>query len=1084
VASERIAKSYLAECAKVLRSGYATDERSFYPALNKLLTDVGKLIPHQLTTVPEPAAREGDFPDVAFYEERSQVLVLPVEAKPLNLDKTALLSLSQGERYARTFGGGHVLLTNFWTFIWAELDPNSGHLVEKDSLSLIADSAEIISGRFHPIPNSVERLATLIEGATSVRAVITDADQVARLLAYHAQLMVESINDADEEPQELLAPLAKSMEEGLGMHLENKFFVPTVAQTFVYGLFAAWLDSDDPSRFDWSRAEYSLHPRVMAELFHQIGDPAFVRRCDLTKHLDGAARVLRWVNRPSFEQKFDAFAIEYFYEPFLRRFDPTLRDKLGVWFTPREIAEYQVTRVHYHLQNDLGISAGLADDNVIVLDPAVGTGTYLRACIDRIYAYHVANGEPASMAARKTSRAALTRLIGFEVLPAAFVIAHLHLQRHLGHLGVRLRDDERLRVYLTNSLLGWSEANNGPMPLPGMEEELRGSSRVKTEERVLVVIGNPPYEGFSAAERDEEVALLNEWIAPLWPVYGLRKHRLGDLYVRFWRIAVKKIAELTGRGIISYITNRKWLGGRSFPVMRDCLTHEFQQILIDDLHGDVHDTTHPGDGSIFTTATAAGIQRGVAITTAIRHREADGSVAEVLLRDLRGTGEEKRALLTGYNGASLNRGMEETHPTAENQWRLVADSSGDDPGLDEYFQFFLSGVQPVRDEAVIDFDRTRLQRRMKTYFDPDTRFRDLVRRYPAFAVERMRYSPADTRRKLLEDSRFYSGRIVRFLYKPFDERWLYWEPEHKLLNEPRRELIPYYLTETENRDGFAPIAGQLAIVASQTPRRPGAARPALTSAVAGFHALDPDARIFPRIQSPTDSDQWQAKQRGLTFKDGKKEQYRAQQTNVQSKWIAALRSLKIDGEQLELGDTVFFALVAIMHSPVWIASIGTDNDDFAPVPIPEDRAAILEAAKFGRMICSLYDLQASVPGVTHGKIESKFARVAVPDKASGGEITAGSTLHGGRYVPDEKSIYWNDTDAWRGVSQEVWGYSVGGFPVLSKWLGYRHGRNGFVLSESDIETFTYLCRRIAALITLQVECDRLYGNAQAHPLKA
>ena len=134
------------------------------------------------------------------------------------------------------------------------------------------------------------------------------------------------------------------------------------------------------------------------------------------------------------------------------------------------------------------------------------------------------------------------------------------------------------------------------MPLPGMEEELRDSLRVKTTEKVLVVLGNPPYEGYSAAERDEERNLLDIWIAPLWPVYGLRKHRMGDLYVRFWRIAVKKIAELTGRGIISYITNRKWLGGRSYPAMRETIVQEFPQIVVDDLHGDVHDTTHPGDG--------------------------------------------------------------------------------------------------------------------------------------------------------------------------------------------------------------------------------------------------------------------------------------------------------------------------------------------------------------------------------------------------------------------------------------------------------------------------------------------------------
>ena len=169
------------------------------------------------------------------------MLILPVEAKPLHVDKSALLALPQGVRYARSFGGGYVLLTNLWTFIWAELDQNSGSLVERDSVALIIDPADVQKPRPSPAPRSIDRLARLLEAATSTRSIIADPDQVARLLAYHAQLMAESIRKADEEPQDLLAPLAKSMREGLGMHLEDEFFVPTVAQTFVYGLFAAWL---------------------------------------------------------------------------------------------------------------------------------------------------------------------------------------------------------------------------------------------------------------------------------------------------------------------------------------------------------------------------------------------------------------------------------------------------------------------------------------------------------------------------------------------------------------------------------------------------------------------------------------------------------------------------------------------------------------------------------------------------------------------------------------------------------------------------------------------------------------------------
>lgn len=265
------------------------------------------------------------------------------------------------------------------------------------------------------------------------------------------------------------------------MELEDSFFAPTIVQTLMYAVFAGWVDSRNLARWNWSETGYELRVQVIAELFHHITQPAFIRKCDLFQHLDAAARALRWVDRDKFVNAFDKSAIEYFYEPFLAQFDPELRDRLGVWYTPPEIAEYQVRRADHHLKHDLGITDGLADDQVLVLDPAVGTATYLRAVLNAIYQHHVNNGEPQAVAAERAHRAAVTRIIGFEVLPAAFVIAHLHLNHYLTNLGAPTTTDERLRIYLTNSLTGWGRSSGSPppLPLPTLEQELRDSLAVK-----------------------------------------------------------------------------------------------------------------------------------------------------------------------------------------------------------------------------------------------------------------------------------------------------------------------------------------------------------------------------------------------------------------------------------------------------------------------------------------------------------------------------------------------------------------------------------------------------------------------------
>ena len=331
-----------------------------------------------------------------------------------------------------------------------------------------------------------------------------------------------------------------------------------------------------------------MEPAIFAEVLHECLRPSLLRHCNLYPMLDAASRVLLWVDRKVFTEAFRGGAIEYFYEPFLAAFDPALRDRLGVWYTPPEIAQYQVARVDHHLRVDLHIADGLASEHVVVLDPAVGTRTYLRAVAQAIYNRHVSNDEPKSVAAERTRRALMERVAGFEIVPAAFVICHLHLGLLLAELGVPLGRSERVRVYLTNSLTGWDASDDVPLPLfPALQRDIEEARDLKRDELVLVVLGNPPYQGYSSAETEEEQALVEPWVAPLWEEWGVREHRLNDLYVRFWRMSIRRITELTGRGVVSLITNRKWLGGRSYPVMRQTALYDFQRVVIDDLHGGV-----------------------------------------------------------------------------------------------------------------------------------------------------------------------------------------------------------------------------------------------------------------------------------------------------------------------------------------------------------------------------------------------------------------------------------------------------------------------------------------------------------------
>jgi Type ISP C-terminal specificity domain/Eco57I restriction-modification methylase len=1069
----KAAADYLADCAEVVRLGTAaTKELSYYPAVRKLIETL--IAEHGFGGLTSPAARDDRYPDLAIYESDSAVLVLPGEVKDASFDIAEMLRLPQAKRYAELFGGGHVLLTNLWQFTWAELGPG-GELEERETIALSSSSRVFESSRPTPLSGAADRLVNMLLAATASRPTIKEADLVARLLAHHAKAMVDAIEKTPNSAK-LLSNLSDAFRDGLGMDLDASFFVSTVVQTLVYGLFAAWLEAENPGEFEWTDAAYHLRPEVLGALFHEISQPTFVKRCDLRPRLAAVSRVLRRVNRNDFEVQFENRAIEYFYEPFLTRFDPGLRDKLGVWYTPREIALYQVARIDRHLRREFELPDGLADPAVIILDPAVGTGTYLRAVIDHIYRHHLARGETSEVAASRARKDALTRIIGFEVLPAAFVISHLHLEHHLSRLHAPLETDTRLRVYLTNSLRGWGAVTSEPPKhIPGLEAELKAALEVKGKDPVLVILGNPPYHGYSAAQSLEERKLLSDWIEPLWKKWGLRKSRLGDLYVRFWRVAVRKIAEMTQRGVISFISNRKWLGGRSYPEMREQILKQFDLIVLDDLHGDVHDRSHPGDGSVFTTETAVGIQRGVAITTVVRKGGTDGTIAAVLRRDFRGTGAVKRAALERLSDpAVMDEGLEKLAVSKEGRWRLVEEPPATRVRIDEYFLVAHSGVQPVREEAVLSMDRGVLADRMKEYFDRSVPNDVLFLKHSGFAQKRKRYDPGKTRGRLLDKRRFLDALIVPFLYKPFDVRYLYWEAKSKLLNEPRKVLMSLFLgPDYEKSPSWQP--GRLSIVCSQTPRRPGAARPALTSAVPGFHAVDPDARLIPRV-IPSEG------LVGVTPLFGASPGMA--RSNVAPEWIAAARSSGAKGGDLDIGDLIFWSVVGIAYSPAWAAAFGPDNDDYPPVPIPGELDVLQRSAELGRRVATLSDTLTDVEGVTSGTIEARFRDVGRPDSTSSSQLTAGTKQHGGRYSASTQTIFWNESAGWRNVPQRVWDYEVGGFQVLPKWLGYRHASRGHTLTSAEIEYVTMVCRRISTLVELESGADELFDRAAARPLQA
>jgi len=331
--------------------------------------------------------------------------------------------------------------------------------------------------------------------------------------------------------------------------------------------------------------------------------------------------------------------VVHFYETFLAAYDPELREKRGVYYTPEPVVSYIVRSVDELLKRDFDCAQGLADqteitvknldpslrvrgkDNtvrktaqshkVLVLDPAIGTGTFLYSVIDHIRQQFI-DSSNAGMWRGYVSRHLLPRLYGFEFMVAPYAVAHFKLSLQLmahdlppesrEQWAYQPQDGERIGVYLINTL---DEAHpETPMPLftQYVAEESNATDEVKLHRPVLVVMGNPPYSGHSANRGDwmdklqhglvDGVGVPSYFMVDGEPLGERNPKWLRNDYVKFlcfgqWRIA------RNGEGILAFITDHGYLDNPTFRGMCQSLLSTFSEIYVLDLHGGAKKKEHP-----------------------------------------------------------------------------------------------------------------------------------------------------------------------------------------------------------------------------------------------------------------------------------------------------------------------------------------------------------------------------------------------------------------------------------------------------------------------------------------------------------
>ena len=1120
---------YLTEVRNIHLSGAAVPETSYYGPLATLLNEIGKTLKPKVHCIINPANQGVGIPDGGLYSAtqipRATGQALPgclpafgaIECKPATADVHEVAATAQVRRYVERYG--QVLVTNFRDFVLVGRD-ELGKPSELESYHMAETEAAFWTGAAHPrtmAEQHGERLGDYLKRVMLSATPVTNAKDLAWYLASYAREAKARVEAADVRA---LEPLQNALEQSLGLTFEGergaRFFRATLVQTLFYGIFAAWVlwarehpRNDTRVRFDWRSASWSLHVPMIRAMFGQVAQPAALTPLDLVEVLDWTGAALNRVDRVEFFAGFEEnHAVQYFYEPFLEAYDPELRKELGVWYTPPEIVHYMVERVDRALREELGIPDGLADPCVYVLDPCCGTGAYVVEVLRRIECTLRGKGEE-SLVAADLRKAAIERVFGFEILPAPFVVAHLQIGLLLHGMGAPLADDtDRAGVFLTNALTGW-EPPQGPkqkLPFAEFEQERDAADKVKQEKPILVILGNPPYNGFAgmavAEERDLSTAYRTTKRAPAPQGQGLN-----DLYVRFFRMAERRIVEKSGKGVVCFISNYSWLDGLSFTGMRERYLEVFDSIRVDCMNGDKYKTgkltpDREPDPSVFSTPfNKEGIQVGTAITLLTRS-EAPPTATAVEFRHF--WGRTKREDLVA-SLASQSPAYELVDPPLRLGLPFMPATVGNAylswPLLPELFPVSFPGIQPGRDDVVVAIDRARLVERMETYFDKRLTNEEVGRLVPGSMDRSARYDPEATRdllcrRGLLADNFF------RHLYRPFDQRWLYWEPETKLLDEKRadyvRQVRPsnvWLAAAQRHRKGFDP--------------------PFVTRLHCSRHIDERGANLFPFRLGPHST--------GDLFAAGTAES----RANLSADGLQWQRRI---GAQ-DTTDQPFYHAASIMHSPRYATeNAGALRQDWPRIPLPGTKELLEASAALGRQVADLLDTETAVPGVTTGAIREEMKGVGAITRDGGGAldpnssdlaVTAGWGHRGqggvtmpasGRltmrdYTLSEREaieagaaalnmdtalafkhlgescvdVWLNDVAYWRCVPVNVWKYTIGGYQVMKKWLSYREqtllGRS---LSADEAREVTNMARRIAAILLLQPALDANYQTVKAN----
>ena len=1009
-------------------------------------------------------------PDFRF--EINSLILGYIENKRVNANLEEIIKSEQIKKYLEL--SDNIIITDYLRFIRIEKDGNIISEVRLCELSELKNyNKAFMQSKQLNLKEKANKLFEIFELFLSCKPQpINTALKFADALARRTRILKDSL--LEMEGNERVKALYDIFKNTIYSKIDYADFCDNFAQTLTYSLFLAKLNASGekidlynltkfiPKSFPLIRAmsKFLQDLKEVDDKNLKTIDWLLIEIVNINNNIDEKL-IIEELNKFSLDKNLKLIMNKdpymHFYETFLSYYNPELREKRGVYYTPQSVVDFIINSIDLILKKDFNKVKGFGDalnqkDSITLLDFATGTGTFLLDSFRKALSYYDKNS------AKYKPEELINKFYGFEFMIAPYTIAHLKLSQTLKEeFNYTLDDNERLNIFLTNTLetINIKEEKEKFSILVDLIKETELAQETK-DKNILIITGNPPYSGASANKGifEEEIRSKYKDSLEKEPLAIIRNGKIEkeknpkwllDDYVKFIRFAEMKLNKQKEGGIFGFISNNSFLDNPTFRGMRYSLLKSFDKIYILDLHGNVRKKEISPDGS--KDENVFDIMQGVSINIFVRYSNlGDSNLAKVYHYDLFGKREDKYKFLFDNNLDNIEwKELKFEAPfflfVPQDENKKVEYDKG--YSVKDMFRISGVGICTKRDDIVFQNDKEKLKNLLNDFASKSKE--ELYKLYD-IGKDSGGWKLDWAINAVKENKDNLDKFIIKCHYRPFDFRWTYYVNIHcGFMARPVYDIFEHFFNNKNN----------IGLVCDRGTKLQDISNIFISDKLIDLHLVGSGSYIFPLYIYNTENVRKILREEneevGGMFEDIKHFENKVRIENFTPKFRKFINEKygEIKPEEI-LG----YIYAILFHKEYRKKYLDFLKIDFPKIPFVESKDYFLKFAKLGE---ELYNLH-----LGNLKIQKEVGEPMFKDNKNKNEKIVKAI-----YNENEKDLFVNESLYFKNVDKEVWEYKIGGYQVLDKYLKSHKNEN------IDYEHFENMIKILTRSIEIEAEISKL-----------